>query len=461
MASAATSERPNTVKISDAGPSRKKISIEIPASVVSEKLKISMDMLVADAALPGFRRGHAPRGLIEKRFGDSVRGEAKQQLVSEAFRAAVEANKLEVVGDPTSETLPAVKIEDGKPLSFEVEVEVMPTFDLPELEGVVVNKPMFEVTGEMVDNEVKMLCVNDGELESREKAEAGDYVTGHAIMKDDKGTEFYNIKGAVVQSPTKDKDGKGMILGIMVDDFAKQMGNPKAGDTFTVKTTGPDNHEVEKIRGAKLTVSFAAERVDRIIPAAASKIVANYGMDSEDALKDAIKQRLEQRVAVQQQVAMRSQIAKHLLDKTKMDLPERLSAVQAARALERQRLELLYRGVEMTKIEERMAELRSSTSKSAAAELKLSFILGKAAQALSVGVYENEVNNRIAQIAFERGMRPERLRQELMKNNQIQGVLSQIVEHKTYDAILQKAKISEMPAAEYNKMTKAAGEQVS
>lgn len=65
------------------------------------------------------------------------------------------------------------------------------------------------------------------------------------------GTEFYNIKGCVVQIPTADKGGKGMILGVMVEDFAKQFGSPKVGQTATLKTTGPENHEVEKLRAPR------------------------------------------------------------------------------------------------------------------------------------------------------------------------------------------------------------------
>src|SRR2546421_3368424 len=126
MAETATQERQNTVTISDAGPSRKKLVIEVPAETVSAKLRESMDALSGEAELPGFRRGHAPRRLIEKRFGQGVRSETKNQLVASAYTKAVEDHKLKVIGDPVSESLPKVELQDGKPLSFEVEVEVLP-----------------------------------------------------------------------------------------------------------------------------------------------------------------------------------------------------------------------------------------------------------------------------------------------------------------------------------------------
>lgn len=455
MAEAAVAERPNKVKVSDAGPNLKKLSIEVPAETVTEKLKESMDVLVGQAALPGFRPGKAPRGLVEKRFGDGVKSETKNQLVAAAYQKAIEEHKLKVVGDPTSPELEKVELKEGKPLAFEIEVEVMPEFTVTGIDGIAVKKPTVDVTPAMIDEEIGKLCINEGTLESREKSEPGDYLTGHAVMTGKDGTEFYNLNGAVVQSPTKDKEGKGMILGVVVDDFAKQLGSPKAGDTVTIKTKGPEHHEVEGIRNTDLTVTFKVERVDRILPAKIDDIVAMSGLQSADQLREAMGNRLRQRLMVQQQVAMRQQIAKHLVDTTKLDLPERLSTKQAARLLERRRLELMYRGVDPQKIEERIAELRAATSAEATRDLQLFFILNQVGDDLNVRVDEQEINGRIAQMAQERNVRFDKLRAELMQRGQIGGIFQQIREHKTMDALLAKAKITEMSADEFNKAMKA------
>jgi trigger factor len=451
MPDAATEARANTVSIKDAGPSRKRLTIEVPAEVVTEKLKESLDTLSVEAELPGFRRGRAPRALLEKRFGPTLRGEAKKQLVTEAFAKAVEEHKLRVVGDPVGDHLEKAEIADGKPLVFEVEVEVMPEFDLPALDGIQVKKPIIEVTDQMVDEELRKICINEGQLQERPAPEPGDYLTGRGIMKGEDGAEFYNIPGAVVQIPAPDKDGRGMILGVMVDDFSKQFGLPKAGETATISTVGPENHEVENIRGAKLTVTFQVERVDRIIPAAAADVVKAFGFENEGQLRDVIRTRLDQRAMVQQQAAMRQQVAAHLLNATTMALPERLTAQQAARTLERQRLELMYRGVEPATIEERMAELRAVSGRLAADELKLMFILARIAEDQKVRVEEAEVNGRIAQMAMERNARPEALRQELIQRNQVGAVVQQVREHKTLDAVLAKATVTEIPLDEFNK----------
>jgi FKBP-type peptidyl-prolyl cis-trans isomerase (trigger factor) len=178
------------------------------------------------------------------------------------------------------------------------------------------------------------------------------------------------------------------------------------------------------------------------------------GMESETQLKEALKNRLSQRVATQQQVAMRQQVAKHLTDTVKMDLPAKMASYQAARILENRRMELMYRGVDAQKIEEHMAELRTASGTLAQRDLKLFFILHQAAETLGVTVDENEINQRIAQMAYERNVRPDRLRAEIIQSNRVGAVYNQIREHKTMDAILQKASIEEMPVEKYNELMK-------
>ncbi|MCC7388774.1 MAG: trigger factor [Phycisphaerales bacterium] len=447
----ATTATENTVTISDVGPSRKKITIEIPAETVSAKMTDSLDTLAVEAALPGFRKGRAPKRLIEKRFGTTLRSEAKQQMVAEAYSKAVEAHKLEVISEPSSETLDKVEIQEGKPLVFEIEVEVLPEFALPELKGIKVYKPRLEIGDDRVAKELERLCITEGNLEEREACEPGDYLTGQARMELPDGTEFYNINGAVVQAPTADKEGRGMILGIMVEDFAKQLGLPKAGDEVAIKAKGPQNHEIERLRGADLKMTFKVDRVDRIIPAEAATIALGFGFPSVDALKSEIKNRLQGRVAVEQQSMMRNQVAKNLVDATEMALPEKMAANQTERNLHRRRMDLMYRGIDAQHIEEQISDLRNSSHEVAVRELKLYFILHRAAEQMKVQVTEGDVNARIAQMAAQRNERPEKLRQELITSNQIGNVFQQIREHKALDAVLAQAVVEEVSQEEFEK----------
>lgn len=447
----------NKIKIEDVGPCRKRIAIEIPSGIVDETIASSYETVAHEAALPGFRKGRAPKRLVEKRFGSYVRNEARGRLISQAYQDAVESNGLKVLGQPPASAFESVEVEPGKPLKLEVEVEVMPEFALPELKGIKVLKPDASLPANLVDDEIKKICVNEGSLEDRDTPEPGDYLMGKGVMTDAEGTEHYNIDGAVVQIPGKDGDGSGMILGVLVADFSKQIGLPKPGETVNIKVTGPENHEVEAIRGKALQVAYTVANVYKIIPAPIADVVAKYGLASDDQLREMVTVRLKQRAEVQQQGVMRQQVAKFLADNSKFDLPAGLTSQQAARNLERRRLELMYRGVDPREIEKHMAELRSASTASAIRDLKQFFILNKAAEQLEVQVSEGELNSQIVRIAMEQGQRPEAVRDAMIKNGQVQTLFQQVREHKTMDAILADATIEEVSADEFNKRMKDAG----
>ncbi len=438
------------VTVEDAGPCRKKVSIEIPGDQVGEKITSAINELEGSVALPGFRPGKVPRKLIEKRFGTQVREETKRQLVGEAYQAAVKDHDLRIVGEPEGgDELNEATIEAGTPIAFSIHVEVAPEFDAPDVAGFEVKKPKFEITDEMVDEQIERACVNEGNLEEQDEAQPGDYCVGHGTLKRDRdGEVIHDIEGAVIQLP---KDGgKGMILGVSADDFITQAGTPKKGDTLTITTTGPENHEVEAVRNEKLTATFEVAEVQRVVPAGVADVVAKYGLADEDALRNGVRKQLDSRVFAQKQASMRRQAAAKLLDSVDFELPEKLTSNQAARNLQRRRMELMYQGVDPEVIEEKLAEMRESSNEVATRELKLFFILDKLAQENSVQINEQEVAGAIIQMAMARGVEPAQLRQELVQSGQIQAVAQQVREHKTLDTVLDKAKVVEVDPDELN-----------
>lgn len=458
---ATTAKRPAepaepVIAVSDGGPCLKNVAIEVPASVVASELEGSYRAFSAQSALPGFRKGHAPRRLIERVFGKAAKDEAKQKLVGAALQKAIQDNKLRVVGDPSAgDDLLSAEITADKPIKVTISVEVAPEFTLPPLDGIPVKKPVYTVSPDEVTEELNRLCVHEGDLEPRDAAEPGDYCTGKGSILDESGKVVLEIDGAVVQIPTAEKGGKGAILGVIVEDFAKQAGLPKPGDTLKIKAKGPAHHETVVIRGKPITMQFEVSRVDRIRPATIEQIVARTGAPSEQALREALTGRLTQRNIVRQQSHMRRQVAEHMLGQTKMELPERLSDKQATRNLERRRLELMYRGFNPVQIEEQVAEMRAASAEAASKELKLFFILDQVARDLDVQASEGELNARIAQMAAERGERPDRLRAEMIQRGQIGMLVQQVREHKAMDALLGKAKIDETAGDAFEKTLEA------
>ena len=131
----------NIVTIADSGPCKKKISVEIPAEKISKVFDEQYEELRKNALVPGFRKGRAPRRLLEKRFGKETSEQTKLKLLVDASDSAIKDNKIESLGEPTIEH-EKIKLPETGPLKFEFEVEVRPEFKLPELEGIPFEPPI-------------------------------------------------------------------------------------------------------------------------------------------------------------------------------------------------------------------------------------------------------------------------------------------------------------------------------
>ena len=125
----------NIVTIEDAGPCKKKVSIEIPEETIKSVTDDQYEKMRKDVVLPGFRKGRAPRRLLEKRFGKETTEQIKLTLMADASKSALEDNKLDTLGEPDID-FEKIELPTEGALKFDFEVEVRPEFDLPSLEGI-------------------------------------------------------------------------------------------------------------------------------------------------------------------------------------------------------------------------------------------------------------------------------------------------------------------------------------
>lgn len=441
--------------ITDAGPALKRITITVPADVIREKLDDSMGVLAGTAAIPGFRKGKAPRALLERRFGASVRQETRNQIISEAFSTTVQRHGLEPVGDPQLNEKPDdLELSSDRPLVFSLDIEVVPDFELPATEGLAIDRPVLVVTDEMIEAEITRQKHMLGRVEEiSDGFQPGDRFLGPGTVTIEGETEpFFRHDRIDVMIPQAEDGGRGQLLGIVVEDLASRLAALALGDTLTLEMTGPDMHEVERIRGKTLHVEIQLREGQRLIPATVDEVIERYGLEGEAMLREQVRYALEQRVEGEQRQAMREQVARHLSGAVDFPLPERMSESQASRLLEQSRLDMLYKGeLDNDAIEHRLAELRSSAQTAARQRLKMSMILHRLAKKLDISVTQNEINGRIAALAMQRGERPEKLRQELAQSGAIQQVALQVRDHKTLDRILASATLTDIPAEEWNR----------
>ncbi len=443
---------PQTVTVTDVGPARKSLTIELPPERIAKAIEDSFGKLSTEAQIPGFRRGRAPRRLIERRFGQAMRDDVKSQLLAESYHQAIEDQKLDVLGEPDVKDGDKITLPDSGSLTYTVEVEVTPEVTLPAFSDLQIKKPKVEVTADKAQEEIDKLQTRFGKLSAQAEGaglEPGDYLSADVKIlagenAGDDATVISHLPETYVLINGEAAQFKGHVAGIVVGDLGKRLAGKKIGHVERVSMTGPTGHEDEAIKDKPITIVIEARKIERVEKAPLEELPAHLGVENVEALRTRLDEMLKAQAERTQVNAMNEQITAQLMEKVTLDLPVNLSRRQTYRLLQRQAMEMAYQGVPEQEIQQRVAELRDNSEKEAARQLKLFFILNKAAQDLEIEVAENEVNATIYSIAMQQGRRPEKLRQEMQRNGQIEQVYLQVRDTKTLAKIREQAKVEEV-----------------
>ena len=214
--------------------------IELPVEEVAKAYDKAFQKLVQQVNIPGFRKGKAPRKMIEKRVGeDGMRSEAFDFIIPDAYRQAVAENNVEPVGRPE---VTDVTLNEGEPCVFTVSVITKPEVVLGEYKGLSVMAPATEVTDEEVDKQIDALRERHAKMVVAEGAELGQ---GDFALID--------FDGTVDGKPFSGGQSKGYPLeigsGNFIPGFEDQLIGAKAGEEREVKVTFPADYFVAELAG--------------------------------------------------------------------------------------------------------------------------------------------------------------------------------------------------------------------
>ena len=433
---------PAIITIEEAGAARKKIKMEIPAERIKAKMEESFNDLQRDAVIQGFRRGRAPRRLIEKRFGSNIRDTVKQQVIAEAYQKAIEDHKLEVLGEPDTD-LSKFEMKDGFDLVVTLEVEVTPEFALPSIEKIAVKRPKLEATEERLNLAVENLRKYFGHWhDATDGATEKDTVTADVKITAEDATII--AEQAAVNFPVV-MEGETNIAGIKFESLTEKLKGAKIGATVEIEGTLPKDHPDEKHREQKVKISLAVKAVKhQDLPEVNKEFAEMLGFETVEELKGDLKERLVVQLEQETKGAMAQQVYRYLLGNTNLDLPAKLSQRQMATVLRRRATELMQKGVPEDEIVQQIDALRISSAQQAAVDLRLFFIMSKLADQFGVEVTEEEVNSRVVSIAAQYGRRPEKLLQQMKANGQLEQLHLQIRDGKVVDKLVEMGEVVEI-----------------
>lgn len=295
-----------------------KSMVELQFSIDAETFKAAVNNAFKREgkkyAIPGFRKGKAPRHMIEKMYGSDIfHYDAVNDLFPEAYEAAVKEAKIDVVGRPDPEV---VSMSEADGVVLKVKVAVKPEVELGEYAGLTVTKEAKNVNEADVDAEVKRMQDRNGRLLTREgAAENGDTVDidfeGFVVGKAFEGgkAEHYSL---VLGS------------GSFIPGFEDQVVGHSAGEEFDVNVKFPEEYGAAELAGKDATFKIKLHEVKyKELPALDddfAKDVSEY--DTLDELKDSIRNNIKTNLDKQAEQKVENDLMDQVIANMKADIPD-------------------------------------------------------------------------------------------------------------------------------------------
>ena len=410
---------------------------EVSATRSGEELKhLKKHVLVhfKDAKVDGFRKGHVPADVLEKKFKKEIEGEILNHIISEEYRKAVEENNLSPIAD--------IKLEKYENNEDNVEVvftiPVLPEINLGDYKSVKVEKEALDVNDEKVNAEIEIMRSNAGKLKEVADDEAAK----------DKDVTNINFEGFIDGEAFDGGKAEGFDLTLgsksFIDTFEDQIIGHKKGDEFDVNVTFPEEYHAENLKGKPAVFKVKVNSIKRKEEAELNEDLAKeLGYDSVEDLKAKTKENLIKREETRIENEYKGKVVDAVVEGVNFEIPEAIVEREIQFQINRFAQQLQMQGMSLNQYFEmtgqNIEKMRESIIESAEKSVKRDLVLTEIAKAENVQATEEEVNAELDRTALMYGMDREGLIAEVRKSGNyarfIDDIKYQIVNRKTVDLL--------------------------
>jgi trigger factor len=402
-------------KLSD---TRVKLTVNVPFAELDQEIDQAYAAIAQQVSIPGFRKGKAPRQLIDARFG---RGPILEQVVNDMlpsrYEQAVKENDLKVIGQPDVDIS---KIEDKDFVEFTAEVDIRPEFEIPDFSKISVTVPALKADEEDVDKALEELAERFGELkDTKRKMKTGDY----AII---------DITAEIDGEKIEDASTEGLSYRIGDDDLIKGLDTALRG-----MKTGEDNEFTSTIQSGEHKDEEATIKVhvqqskERKLPAMDDEFAQMASeFDTMDELRESTKTQVEETKKAEQAAQIRDEVLKSALSEVKFELPQSVVDEQAHSQLHQILGQLAHDEKALAQLLEAQGtsreEFDKQTREQAEESVRTQLFLDAVAEKEEPEVSQQELTDHILFTAQSYGMDPNQFIQQLQSNGQIANLFSDV-----------------------------------
>ena len=429
-------------ELKELSPTLKQIDIEIDAPDVRAVYDRISDNYARAASVPGFRPGHAPRAVVRTRFKDQIRTEVLRELLPDAVQKAIVEHKLESLGEPelNLENTEGLDQLGQKPISFHVNVEVLPEIKLGKYMGTEVSRTRRPVKDEDLEKVIDSLREGSASLEPVEDrgAQLNDTVTAsfHGKFIDEPEAEPIKVEDVDVVL-----GGEGVV-----QEITDALTGTKADDEKTFAVNYPADFNAKGLAGKKVeyTVKVSAVRIKEL-PELDDDWAQSLSdeVESLEQLRAKVRSDLEEQVKNESDNRMRAELVRKLVDAHQVELPERLVQHQTEHRLEQVVRDMIGQGIDPRNPELQWDKARESLQEQASYDLRSSLLLERIADEEKLEVTDQEIEAEINAIADASRQTPEQVRAILTKQGGERSIAGRLRNRKALDLLVANARVTE------------------
>ncbi len=414
------------------------LKITAPAAEVNAGYKKAVQKIADQANIPGFRKGKAPRAIIEMHYGkEAVKQEAFEIVANKAYSEALDQEKLIPVSDPKVEES---TFEEGKDMELTIKVTLKPEPELGEYKGLHIEKKEVEVTDEQVDAQIKDMMGRDAKMVVAEE--------GAVIEKGD--FAIIDFAGTVDGEPFSGGEGKGYPLEVgsnsFIPGFEDQLVGLSKGDSTDVEVTFPEDYFVKDLAGKEAIFKVNIQDVKRKeLPELNDEYVASKtDFKTVEELRANYKERMQKAAEANAKAEYEHELIDLAVANAKFSVPEIMIEDKISQMVEEMKMSLESRKMSLDMYMQYtgldMAKIRENQRPVAEENVKTDLVLDAIAKAEDIQVDMADVDAEIAAISAQHGASPEEVKKIIKGNGTMGLLLANILRRKAAHVVIDSAK---------------------
>lgn len=386
--------------------------------------------------IPGFRKGKAPRKIIELNYGKGVFfNDALDIVLPEVYPQAIDALEIDVVSQPQ---LDIKEIKEDGTIVLTADVDVKPEFTIEDYKGVEIEKIEKEVSEEEINNELDALL----EKQSRMVEVEGPVENGLIANIDFAGT----LDGEAFEGGTAEGYSLEVGSGSFIPGFEEQMIGKPVGEEFDVNVTFPEDYPAEELAGKPVVFKVLVHDLKKKeLP----ELDDNFAKDttefeSLEELKNDIKAKLQEKADSEAKDEMKNAVVNAIAEKVEIEIPKSMVESQIDRQLDEINMQLSYQGWSLEKFAElsgqSIDEIREARREEAENLVKNTLIIEKIAELENVEVTEEDIEKDMENFAKMYNMEVAKIK-EALGEAELDGIKNRLKNEKTVEMLLDAATV--------------------